>query len=250
MVVTANTWVQCIRLIAYVFVYSAFLTQGGSASIFHGWGAQLLTAIEVCPVQLPGRPDRFREAPLPSSRRCFRRSPRPFAPILNVPFALFGHSLGALVSFELARLWRRQEGFHPIHLFVSARRAPQMTDLDPLAPDLPHDRFLNELRRLNGTPQEVSANPHLLQLVLPALRADLTICRSYTYVAEAPLKCRISAFGGRQDRAVSPAQIADWQCQTDGSFRSHLFDGDRFFLDTVRASLRKAIADLPLELVL
>jgi len=152
-------------------------------------------------------------------------------PYLDMPYAFFGHSMGSLISFELAR-YLRQIGHHlqPIHLFVAARRAPQLPDPDPPTYSLPEQEFIQELRRLQGTPEEVLQNIELLQVLLPLLRADFALCETYHYTEETPLQCAISALGGLQDTDISHDALTAWRKQTTGLFKSRFFAGDHFFL--------------------
>jgi medium-chain acyl-[acyl-carrier-protein] hydrolase len=154
-----------------------------------------------------------------------------------VPFAFFGHSMGALISFELARQLRRQHAPGPIALFVSAHRAPQRPAPNPPVHSLPQDEFVEELRRLNGTPEAVFQDAELMQLLLPTLRADFAVCETYTYMPEEPLECPILAFGGLQDHEVSRDDLAAWRAQTHRTFKLRMVPGDHFFLHSARASL-------------
>jgi medium-chain acyl-[acyl-carrier-protein] hydrolase len=151
-------------------------------------------------------------------------------PFLDKPFAFFGHSLGALVSFELARRVRRQYGVHPLRLFVSAGRAPQIPHRGPRIHTLPDKEFLMELRRLNGTPSELLGHEELMEIMLPVLRADFALYETYLYSTEPPLNCPITAFGGLQDHRVSDSDLEAWSAQTSVSFSKRMFPGDHFFL--------------------
>jgi len=133
------------------------------------------------------------------------------APLLDKPFAFFGHSLGALVSFELVRRIRRQYGVHPVRLFVSAGRAPQIPHRGRPIHTLPDKEFLMELRRLNGTPSELLGHEELMEIMLPVLRADFAVYETYLYSTEPPLNCPISAFGGLQDHEVSDSDLEAWR---------------------------------------
>ncbi|BAZ11497.1 putative thioesterase [Calothrix sp. NIES-4071] len=126
-----------------------------------------------------------------------------FLSYLDKPFAFFGHSMGGLVSFELARLLRNEYRIHPAHLFISGRRAPQIPDTKPPIHDLPELAFKEELRHLGGTPSSVLDNPELMQLLIPMLRADFAVLETYVYKHEQPLDCLITVFGGLQDTEVS-----------------------------------------------
>lgn len=115
--------------------------------------------------------------------------------------------MGAIVSFELARLLRKQYEREPVHLFVSGRRAPQIPFSEPFIHTLPEPAFLDKLRQFNGTPKAVLENVELMQMLLPTLRADFAVIESYIYAASPPLECPITVFGGLQDVEVSFDQL-------------------------------------------
>lgn len=214
---------------------------GGSAFVFRTWPTDLPCPVEICAVQLPGRENRLNE---PAFTRLVTLLPpleQALKPYLDVPFAFFGHSMGALISFELARLLRRQNSATPIGLFVSACRAPHMARRNPPIHQLPDAPFMEELRRLNGTPVEVLQHDELMELVLPTLRADFAVYETYTYTAEEPLDCPILAFGGMQDTEVSLDELVAWREQSRRTFRLKMFDGDHFFLHQARSSILEVI---------
>src|ERR1043165_2264853 len=171
---------------------------GGNPSTFWSW-PERLPWVEVCALQLPGRGGRVTEPPFASLDPLIREATRGFAPYLDKPFAFFGHSMGALISFELARRLRAEGRRGPLKMFVSGCRAPQMPNRAPLTYNLPEPEFVKELKRLKGTPPEVFESQELMQLVLPVLRADFGICQTYAYQHEPPLACPIYAFGGLED---------------------------------------------------
>ena len=152
------------------------------------------------------------------------------APLLDQPFALFGHSLGALVSFELARRIRRQYGVHPARMFVSAARAPQLPHRGASIHNLPEREFIAELRTLNGTPGAVLDHKELMEIMLPLLRADFALYENYAYSTDRPLNCPISAFGGLHDDRLNDSDLEAWRAQTSGPFSLRMFPGDHFFL--------------------
>src|SRR5581483_5937898 len=114
------------------------------------------------------------------------------------------------IAFELTRYLAQQAGLYPRHLFISAHRAPQLPDNRPPLYHLADSAFIEALRHLNGTPREVLANTELMELLLPQLRADFALVETYHYVAQKPLSCPISAFGGWQDTEVGEERIAAW----------------------------------------
>jgi medium-chain acyl-[acyl-carrier-protein] hydrolase len=150
--------------------------------------------------------------------------------------------MGTLISFELARQLRRQNAPAPVHLFVAGHRAPQLPDPDPPTYHLPEADFVESVRRFNGTPDIVLQNAELMRLMLPVLRADMTISESYKYTPGEPLDCSISAFCGMQDSEASYDSMQAWREQTRGSFRIRLLPGDHFFLRSHQSLLLQAIS--------
>jgi medium-chain acyl-[acyl-carrier-protein] hydrolase len=215
---------------------------GGAASVYRTWSEELPEAIEVCAVQLPGREERISEAPFVDLAPLIAALLPALLPTLTLPFAFFGHSLGALIAFELASALRRAGHPLPFHLFVAAHPAPHRPHDDTPIHDLPEPEFVAELRRLNGTPDALLQQPELLALLLPALRADFAIYERYQYTPEAPLPCLISAFGGLRDLEVSRDDLAAWRDQTSGPFTLRMFPGDHFFPYSDRALLLRTIA--------
>jgi surfactin synthase thioesterase subunit len=213
------------RLRLFCFPYA-----GAGALIFRTWSDGLPADVEICPVQLPGRGTRVRELPFTQLSPLVEALAQALAPLLDRPFAFFGHSLGALVSFELARRVRRQYGVHPVRLFVSAGRAPQIPHRGPPIHALPEKEFLAELRRLNGTPSELLGHEELMAIMLPLLRADFAVYETYVYSTEPPLSCPISVFGGLHDHRVNNSDLEAWGAQTDVSFSLRMLPGDHFFL--------------------
>jgi surfactin synthase thioesterase subunit/malonyl CoA-acyl carrier protein transacylase/acyl carrier protein len=215
---------------------------GGGASLFQDWAAELSPEIAVCPIQLPGREDRLGETLFTRMAPLCQTLVKILQPYLDKPFAIFGHSLGALISFELTRELRRQGLPLPMHVLVSAHPAPQLPDLRLPSHRLPDAQLIESLRSLNGTPEAVLQNPDLMQLLLPILRADLAIVENYIYAAEAVLSCPISVFGGLDDRQVPSPTLEAWRQQTHNTFRLHLLSGDHFFLQSERTALLQAIS--------
>ena len=225
------------RLRLFCFPYA-----GGGASLFRTWSDGLPADVEVCPVQLPGRGTRLLEPPFTRLSPLIQALTEAIFPLLDKPFVFFGHSLGALISFELARHLRKEYAVNPVRLFISADRAPQIPNRDPPTHSLPEGEFLAQLRRLNGTPREVLEDEELRQIMLPLLRADFAVYETYEYSTEPPLNCPISAFGGLQDHRVSRGDLEAWRDQTNVSFSLRMFPGDHFFLNTTQPVLLRALS--------
>jgi medium-chain acyl-[acyl-carrier-protein] hydrolase len=225
------------RLRLFCFPYA-----GMGASIFRTWPDGLPAEVEVCPVEFPGRGTRLMETPFTQLLPLVQALTQALAPLLDKPFAFFGHSLGALVGFELARQLRRQSGVQPVRLFVSAARAPQIPHRDRPIHALPEGEFLAELRRLNGIPGKVLEEVELMEIMLPVLRADFAVYETYVYSTEPPLNCPISTFGGLQDHRVSRGDLEAWRDQTSVSFSLRMFPGDHFFWNTTQPLLLQALS--------
>jgi surfactin synthase thioesterase subunit len=198
----------------------------------------LAPSIEVWLVHLPGRERRLSEPPLGSIRAIAAQAVSGLAPHLHMPYALFGHSMGALISFELTRELRRTSNRLPEALLVSGFRGPHCPDRRPPIHDLPDDRFKQELQALNGTPTNVIANAELMDLLLPLMRADFQAVETYVYAEEAPLELPIRVYSGRDDRETPEEHLAEWDRHTSAGSRVTLFDGDHFYLRSCGAALR------------
>lgn len=215
---------------------------GGGASTFNSWPNQLPPQIEICSIQLPGRETRRLEPPFTHLTNLVEALAEVLSPYLNMPFSLFGHSMGGLISFELARQFRRELKMRPVHLFISGHRAPQLPDPHPPVHQLPEGELLLQLRRLEGTSEDVLQNSELMELFLPLLRADFALCETYVYSTEEPLDCPISAFGGAEDHRVSREELSAWREQTRGSFKLRVFPGRHFFLHSARVLFLRVLA--------
>jgi medium-chain acyl-[acyl-carrier-protein] hydrolase len=216
---------------------------GGNASIYRNWARAVPAEVEIVPVELPGRGNRITEPALRSLPSLISELAAAVSPHLGREFAFFGHSMGAVIAFELARELRRREGAEPRCLFVSGRRAPQIPDTAPTYA-LPDPEFKGELHRLNGTPKEVLENEELMTLVLPLLRADFELIQTYRYDSSSPpLNCAIAVYGGTLDHEVPPEMLWPWKELTTAGFSLHLLAGDHFFLRSHEAELLKLVRE-------
>lgn len=217
---------------------------GGGASIFRGWDKALPPDVELCPIQLPGRENRLSEPPLADIAALAQHLAREILPFTDKPFALFGHSAGALAAFELTRTLRRLGAPMPRTLLLSAHRAPHLPLRRRPLHGLTDAEFVKAVRSFGGTPQEVFAQKELVELILPALRADFTLCDHYKFTAEAPLPCPFVLYAGRQDTEVSPQEVEAWGEHTTEGARLRIFPGDHFFLRSDRDLLLRAMASV------
>ncbi|MBD2468769.1 thioesterase II family protein [Nostoc sp. FACHB-145] len=246
-----NSWIICPKpnpqanLRLFCFPYA-----GGSSFIYRTWFESLPASVEVCSIELPGRGRQMKLSSYNKLEPLVDAIAFNIHPYLDKPFAFFGHSMGGLVSFELARLLRKKYNIIPSHLFISGRRAPQIPDPDAPIHNLPEPAFIKELRHLNGTPKEVLENAELMQLFLPILRSDFAVLETYIYKPEPPLECPLTVFGGLQDSRVDCSELQAWQEQTKADFNLHMFPGDHFFLHSAQSVLLEKLAKyLPQQLL-
>ena len=212
----------------------AFPHAGGGATTFHGWRTALPGRVALWPVRLPGRETRISETPFESMEPLVEALGQAIEPFLGGPFAFYGHSLGAVIAFELARQLRRRSLPLPRYLFVSGARAPRFR-LNHLPPPEPSDaELLDELRGLGGVPEEALNNPEWRSAMLPALRADSALYRNYVYREEPPLACAIRAYGGLEDSRIAPAHLEAWRRETSGSFAVAMLAGGHFFIHSAQ----------------
>jgi medium-chain acyl-[acyl-carrier-protein] hydrolase len=215
---------------------------GGGASIYHAWSRSLPASIDVCAVQFPGRENRIEEPLFTSLPSLVGVLADELVPFFDRPFAFFGHSMGALISFELARQLRRGRQPEPVQLFISAYGAPHIPRSREMLHSLPTAEFLRSVFRMGGTPSAVLMNKELVNLLLPILRADFTLIETYHYTAEEPLTCPITVFGGNEDTLVSMSALQEWREQTRGAFTLHMLPGSHFFLQSSQQQLLQLIA--------
>ncbi|HET6978736.1 MAG TPA: thioesterase II family protein [Pyrinomonadaceae bacterium] len=240
---TANPWLYYFKPNPKASVrLFCFHYAGGNALIYRTWAQKLPPSVEVVAIQLPGRATRMHQPLVSKLTDLVEPISEALAPLVNKPFAFFGHSMGALILFEVTRFLRRQGRTLPLHLFVSGRSAPQLNREHSPLYNLPKDELLAELQQLDGTPREVLEHPELMELMLPMLRADFSICDTYEYTEEAPLACPITAFGGLQDFDVSRRRVEAWREQTSATFTLRMFAGNHFFIHSNETLLLNLLA--------
>lgn len=215
---------------------------GASAMVYAPWRRALPPWIDVRPVELPGRGARMDEP--------FATDPQVLAADLAAelrgqisgPYAFLGHSLGALLAFELAHALVVLGAPAPRLLFASATEAPSMRDDADLARPRSDAELVADLRRLNGTPEAVLADAELLSHALPVLRADFLLCGAYTHGKHQPLACPVHVLSGTEDD-IDPAALQAWEAETTGGFALDLLPGDHFFIHAQRARVLEIVAD-------
>jgi surfactin synthase thioesterase subunit len=225
-----------VRLRLLCFPYA-----GGSASIYQGWSAGLPSDVDVCAIQLPGHQTRLAEPPFTDLAPMLGAIAEALLPYSDLPWALFGHSFGGLVAFEFAR-WLRRNGSPPRHLFIAGALPPEVLARRPSAPASDSD-LVASLQRRNGLPAAVLGDAELLELVLPALRADVTVLENYRYQPESPLDVPLSVFGGAKETESTPTVLSAWRSHTSNAFRHRILPGGHFFIDSERAALLASITE-------
>ncbi|MBU2703326.1 medium-chain acyl-[acyl-carrier-protein] hydrolase [Sporomusaceae bacterium BoRhaA] len=223
------------RLRLFCFPYA-----GGSASVFREWIDSFPAGIDVCPIQYPGREKRITEPPFTLVEPLIDALVNGLSPEFNIPFAFWGHSLGALISFELARRLQKR-GVYPVHLFISGYCAPVIAKRKFPMHLLPDVEFVERLRAYHGTPEVVLNNNELMRVLLPTLRADFALHETYVYPSAAPLNCPISAYGGIKDPEVYYHDLELWKMQTIQNFKLQMFPGDHFYIHSCRRQLVNSI---------
>lgn len=207
---------------------------GGSVSAFRKWKNEISKFVELCLVQLPGRENRINEEPIRRLSTLVIQLADELEPIIkdNNEYFFFGHSMGALISYELTREIQKRGWQMPKKLFISGKNAPHIKRSSKNSPvyNLPKDEFIDKIRGMNGTPEEVLQNTEIMEVYLPILRADFEIVDTFEYKKGYILDCPIVAFCGMDDPLTKPSDVELWRELTNGDFTTHYFLGDHFFI--------------------
>lgn len=217
------------RMRLYCFAFA-----GGGAAVFAPWRELVSADIEIRALQLPGRAERWGERPFTEFGAMLDGLAAAFAGQPAGEFAFFGHSLGALIAFELARRLRDGGRATPRRVFVSGCAAPRCPSRPVPSPLLDDAALIGELRRLNGTPPELLEHRDLMELMLPTIRADFALVRSYRYAPGVPLDVPLTVLAGLEDDGTGAEQVAGWQAETTAPADILWFLGDHFFIDQAR----------------
>lgn len=224
---------------------------GGNASGYHSWAGGLPGWCQVCAIQLPGRASRFTEASTTNFVELVPLLARAVGTLLDIPVAFFGHSLGAILAFEVSRELRRTRSVMPQRLIVAGRRAPHLADTDAPRHDCDDADLVAYLCENEGTPAEFLANKELLKVVLPVLRADLKLLKSHQFTEEEPLSCPILVYGGTADDESACGRLRAWRCHTTARFTLEMLPGGHFFVHSekrrlvcsISGELQRAVVD-------
>ncbi|HEY1348703.1 MAG TPA: thioesterase domain-containing protein [Ktedonobacteraceae bacterium] len=224
------------RLRLFCFPYA-----GGSAALFRSWLEGLPEQVEVCAIQLPGRETRLGEPACTRMAALMQGLLPAIMPYLDLPFAFYGHSMGALISFDLARRLRASVGRLPLCLYLAAYRAPHLPNPNIKIYHLPAEVFKVVLRA-DGIPDAILQNEELMQAMLPTLRADFELCDTYEYREEAPLACPFVIFGGEDDVRIRAEDLRAWPVHSSVPSRLSLLPGSHFFLHSAQEQLLAALS--------
>lgn len=208
---------------------------GGTSALYRGWGDALGPLVEVLAVVLPGREERHAETLSPSFGPLIDDIAEAITQANDRPFAFFGHSMGGLVAFEVARALRRAGAALPDQLFLSASRPPHLWhEFEPLHL-LPEDQFRRALARMGGTPAPLLADDDFMSILSPMLRRDFKFVADYRHIAEPPLLSHMSVFGAVDDTVMPFRCLHEWQRHTARRFSLQTFTGGHFYLSRARA---------------
>ncbi len=235
---TTSRWLVAIkpnpraRLRLFLFPYA-----GGGAHTYREWGDALPPYVEAFALQYPGRGARILEPAFTRLSPLVEKITDELLPYMDKPYTFFGHSMGALVGFEVARKLRREHGLAPGYLFVSGCNSPQDRQNESRYSLLPENELIDELTRFDGAPKEVLENRELMNLMLPTIRADFAVCEDYSYASDSLLSCPIIAVGGIDDHETSRTRLELWRNETDSYFELKMFEGGHFFINSAHKPL-------------
>lgn len=219
----------------------AFHHSGGGASTYFPWIKDLSPAVELIAIQLPGREGRFHE---PLSNRIediVRNVSNEFAFYTDKPFFIFGHSLGALLSFEFAKFIRKTRSISPYYIIVSANKAPHIPLRRKSFSQLDIPSLKAELALYGGINKEILDNEEFFNIFYPILMNDFSIFENYSYKNSQPFLCDMLALSGTQDQSVQKKEILAWARHIKGHFKHISFPGDHFFLKSNQIKILKII---------
>lgn len=216
---------------------------GGSAASYRDWHALAPDGVQVCPVELPGRGGRFGEPALTRMRPLADALTGALAPYLDRPFAVFGHSMGGLLAFELTRTLRRRGLRLPAHLFVSAVAAPDVPRARPPVHHATDAQVVDELRLLGGTPPELLDDKEVMELMLPVIRADFSVLETYEYRPGPPLPVPLTVLGGADDPLVPVRSLDGWRRQSAAGARLRVLPGGHFYVSPAASDVMALIAE-------
>jgi medium-chain acyl-[acyl-carrier-protein] hydrolase len=214
---------------------------GGSAATYREWSDALAAHVDLVAIEYPGRGARRRERLLTRITAIVDALLPDITSAINGPFALFGHSMGSLVIYELLRRLL-MSGVQPACVVMSGCKPPSVREAGSNLHELPNDEFVEELRKLDGTPEEVLADAELMSIAFPILRADFEAVANYSERGNLALSCPVFAYGGMEDPNVAIEELEYWSEITGASCTIRAFPGNHFFIHTQRQMLLRVVA--------
>jgi len=214
---------------------------GGSSNSFRSWAGILPPSVELWAIELPGHGSRLSEPLVENIEDLIAPLSEGIVESFEKPFAIFGHSMGALLGFEVALYLQNQYQKIAEHVFLSGHGAPGTSRHEPEIHHLPKPEFIAKIKEYNGTPQEVLENEELMDLMFPILKADFKLCETYKHQNSDQLRTPITALGGIQDPSITRHDMEQWANFTSSSFNVRFFPGDHFYLLHQKINLLKAI---------
>jgi medium-chain acyl-[acyl-carrier-protein] hydrolase len=217
---------------------------GAGSVIYREWHTDFPESVDVCAIEPPGRLARRKDPSIVDATEFAEALATALEPYLDLPFAFFGYSLGALMAFECARVLRRRRKLEPSTLMFAAHKAPHMPYRQPSIRREPKVPFVRELERRYGPLEPViKADPEMLDMIIDIMRGDLGMIEAYSYRDEQPFACPILALGGKQDVSMIPEELDGWRAQTTSAFRAEWLPGGHFFLRSHGPQLRALVRD-------
>ncbi len=227
---------NCAKIRLFCFPYA-----GGNESTFLPWTKDLPKNVEVCALELPGRSSRFGEPTYNNMSNLIDDLIGVFSKFTDKPYILLGHSLGSCVAFEL--MYRcKQAGIRmPEHFIASGSSAPHINDTPKGLYKLPRNDFIEELRRLDGTPEEILCNEEMMTLALPSILADFELSETYTYTGSEVFDCPVTVFHGDEDSEISLQDVEAWTDHFTFPADIHIVQGGHFFIEQNKKVVLKQV---------
>lgn len=217
-----------IRLFCFPFA-------GGGAQYYYPWKRLIGSDVDLCPVLLPGRERLIRSRAYCDMNELVPDLIERLSPAMEIPFAFFGHSMGALIGYNVAKQLREYDLPQPLHFFISAMYAPKHLPTSPVIHNLPEEEFISALKTFDGTPENVLNSAELMQAMLPYLRADFQMIETYRYISPGKLpsgeklSIPFSLYGGAED-TITKRDLSLWKAETCSSCQLKIFPGGHFYI--------------------
>ncbi|EEM49205.1 MULTISPECIES: thioesterase II family protein [Bacillus] len=212
------------------FTLFCFPHAGGTSELYKNWDEIINENCNVCILTLPGRGRMALEKPFQDISKVLEQLSRDIESLLEKPFIFFGHSMGALISYELAKLLQKNFKKQPDHIYVSSYPAPHLLNENLIKDEINDAELIIKLKELNGTPKEILSHKRFIKMLLPIIRADFAVLNSYNFKEGVILDCPITAIIGTNDN-LNIEQAKEWFKHTTNMFTLKIYHGDHFYLN-------------------